>query len=182
VLAALAASSAARRDALTPDAKERLNVRRSDWIAIGSAAVSFASLLGFVVVAILEHRSRRRLTKLEEDAQHDRLAPTIEMNLRYYEDRPGLEFVNQGPLDYSDIRVELDLSTPPGSPIPGFLFGDGEAIEGSIGPLRLGQTAFLPVSRPPTHDLLRPPVMIRVRASCTAQDGRRWTIAAECHP
>jgi hypothetical protein len=142
----------------------------------GTAVVTLASLivsaLALLVAAITALTHGRRLAQIEVDRRRDERQPRLDLD---YDKNPLplLRFTNHGPGDLADVSIAT-VHKPP--VIASYRFSNGtDALEGSLGPVSLGEAMTISINRNDEAD----GGGVALRATCRAGDDE-WIIALRC--
>jgi hypothetical protein len=154
---------------------------KAAWVA---AAGAVAAALFAVWSAVSSHRAAAHAKTsaesaaeglaIERDREHDRLTPRMRVELGRVEDQQeGLWFTNDGPLDYTSVRLRVET---PGnvSPVGALQIGEAWSTEGDLGPMELGERRLIPIRR----NKPMPGTTLRLRLTCEI-DRDSWPIYRE---
>jgi hypothetical protein len=139
-------------------------------MAAVALVVSFLAL----AVAGWSAWTAHRALAIERDRRHGELIPNIRVEEATFEDQQeGLWFTNDGPLDYTSVRVRVET---PGnvSPVGALQIGEGWSTEGDLGPMELGERRLIPIRR----NKPMPGTTLRLRLTCQNNQGT-WPIYRE---
>jgi hypothetical protein len=143
-----------------------------DWPDTVSVASLIVSVLALLVAAITALTHGRRLAQIEVDRRHDERRPCLDLD---YGNKPLplLRFTNHGPVDLGDIFI-VTVHKPPA--VAGSRFrGQTDALEGSIGPVSLGEAMTISINQNGrAHG-----GGLALRATCRAGDDE-WIIPLRC--
>jgi hypothetical protein len=141
-------------------------------MSVASVVVSVLALLVAAITALTQHRQGRRLALIEVDRRRDERQPRVDLN---YDDSPVplLRLTNHGPVELADVRITT-VQKPP--VVAGYRFADqSDALEGSLGPVGLGEAMTISINRNDRAD----GGGLSLTATCRAGDDE-WNIALRC--
>jgi hypothetical protein len=146
---------------------------RAAVVTLASLIVSALALLVAAATAVVQHRQSGRLAQIEIDRRRDERQPRLELG--YGSDpQPLLRFTNHGPGDLADVSITT-VHKPP--VIASYRFpNQSDALEGSLGPVRLGKTMTISINKqdgPPGGPL-------SLTATCRAGNEQPWIIPLQC--